>query len=304
MCGRYVSATPPDQIAAYFDAEAPEAVLEPSYNVAPTKDVYAVLSDGTTRHVDAFHWGLVPLWAKDAKIGSKMINARAETLAEKNAYKSAFKKRRCLIPADGFYEWQKNAADPKKGKKQPFYIHRPDGEPYAFAGLWEVWRGPDKDQEPMRSCTIITTTPNSEMAKIHDRMPVILPPSAWDTWLDRDIDDLEVLGKLLVPAAPEIIAMHPVSTEVNNVRNDGEQLTAETDDLVEPGDQSSGTWSPWPAARSAARRASAWPSSASGVGSVSWLAKLIWLRSVNGTRCTWTWGTSSPTTSTPTLVGS
>ena len=120
-----------------------------------------MLSDGTTRHVDAFHWGLVPLWAKDAKIGSKMINARAETLAEKNAYKSAFKKRRCLIPADGFYEWQKNADDPKKGKKQPFFIHRPDGEPYAFAGLWEVWRGPDKDQEPLRSCTIITTTPNA-----------------------------------------------------------------------------------------------------------------------------------------------
>ena len=149
MCGRYVSATPPDQIASYFGAEAPEALLAPSYNVAPTSDVYAVLSDGSTRHVDAFHWGLVPLWAKDAKIGSRMINARAETLAEKNAYKSAFKRRRCLIPADGFYEWQKNAADPKKGKKQPFFIHRPDGEPFAFAGLWEVWRGPDKDQEPL-----------------------------------------------------------------------------------------------------------------------------------------------------------
>lgn len=226
MCGRYVSATPPDQIAAYFDAEAPEALIEPSYNVAPTKDVYAVLSDGTTRVVDAFHWGLIPLWAKDAKIGSKMINARAETLAEKNAYKSAFKKRRCIIPADGFYEWQKDPKDPK-AKKQPFFIHHPDGEPFAFAGLWEVWRGPDKDQEPLRSCTIITTTPNSEMAKIHDRMPVILPASAWETWLDRDVDDLEVLGKLLVPAPPEIIQMHPVSTEVNNVRNDRPDLTVE-----------------------------------------------------------------------------
>jgi putative SOS response-associated peptidase YedK len=226
MCGRYVSATPPDQVAAYFGAEPPEALLEPSHNVAPTQDVYAVLSDGTTRVVDAFHWGLVPLWAKDAKIGSKMINARAETLAEKNAYKSAFKKRRCIIPADGFYEWQKNPDNPK-GKKQPFFIHRPDGEPFAFAGLWEVWRGPNKDQEPLRSCTIITTTPNSEMAKIHDRMPVILPASAWDTWLDRDIDDLEMLGKLLVPAPPEIIQMHPVSTDVNNVRNDRPDLTAE-----------------------------------------------------------------------------
>ena len=117
MCGRYVSATPPDQIAAYFGAEAPEALLPPSYNVAPTNDVYAVLSDGTARHVDAFHWGLVPLWAKDAKIGSKMINARAETIAEKNAFKSAFKRRRCLIPADGFYEWQKNADDPEEGQE-------------------------------------------------------------------------------------------------------------------------------------------------------------------------------------------
>src|SRR3546814_19879362 len=123
-----------------------------------------------------------------------MINARAESLAEKNAYKSAFRKRRCLIPADGFYEWQKTgpAAGAAKGKgkapKQPYFISRPDGEPYAFAGLWEVWRGPDKDQEPLRSCTIITTSPHDVMAKIHDRMPVILPESAWDTWLARDTD--------------------------------------------------------------------------------------------------------------------
>jgi len=223
MCGRYVSTTPPDQIAAYFGAEASEAVLEPSFNVAPTNDVYAVLSDGSTRVVDAFHWGLIPLWAKEAKIGSKMINARAETLAEKSAYKSAFKKRRCIIPADGFYEWRKDPADPK-GKKQPFFIHRPDGEPFAFAGLWEVWRGPDRDQEPLRSCTIITTTPNAVMAKIHDRMPVILPASAWDEWLDRDNDDLDTLGRLLVPAPPELIVLRPVSTQVNNVRNDGEAL--------------------------------------------------------------------------------
>lgn len=231
MCGRYVSATPPDQIAAYFGAEAPEALLEPSYNVAPTSDVYAVLSDGSARHVDAFHWGLVPLWAKDPKIGSKMINARAETLAEKNAFKSGYKRRRCLIPADGFYEWKKDPDAPPKAKKQPYFIHRPDGEPYAFAGLWEVWKGPNKDQEPLRSCTIITTSPNAPMAAIHDRMPVILPPAAWDTWLDRDIDDLDLLGKLLIPSAPEIITMHPVSTEVNNVRNKGEQLIAEAEPI-------------------------------------------------------------------------
>lgn len=227
MCGRFVSATPPDQIAAYFGAGAPEALLEPSYNVAPTNDVYAVLADGSTRHLDAFHWGLVPLWAKDPKIGSKMINARAETLAEKNAYKSAFKRRRCLIPADGFYEWHKRPDAPAKAKKQPYFIHRVDGEPVAFAGLWEVWKGPDKDQEPLRSCTIITTSPNETMARIHDRMPVILPPSAWDAWLDRDNDDLDVLGKLLVPCPSQLLTMHPISTEVNNVRNKGPQLIEE-----------------------------------------------------------------------------
>ena len=226
MCGRFVSATPPDQIAAYFGTEAPEALLEASYNVAPTNDVYAVLEDGSTRHLDAFHWGLVPHWAKDPKIGSKMINARAETVADKSAYKQALLKRRCIIPVTGFYEWQKR---PGQKTKQPFFIHRPDGEPYAFAGLWEVWRGPNKDQEPLRSCTIITTTPNEPMAAVHDRMPVILPRDAWDTWLDRDNHDLELLGKLLVPAAPSLITMHPVSTAVNNVRNDGPELTDEAE---------------------------------------------------------------------------
>jgi putative SOS response-associated peptidase YedK len=230
MCGRFVSASPPDEIAAYFDAQPSEAALDASYNVAPTTDIYAVLEDGGVRHVDAFHWGLIPLWAKDAKIGSRMINARADSLADKNAYKSAFRKRRCLIPADGFYEWKKI---PGEKRKQPYYIQRRDGERLAFAGLWEVWRGPDKDQEPLRSATIITTEPNSLMAKIHNRMPVILPESAWATWLDRDNDDLDLLGKLLVPAPPRLLTMHPVSTDVNNVRNNGPQLTDETEPEVE-----------------------------------------------------------------------
>ncbi len=227
MCGRFVSATPPDQVAAYFGAEAPEALLEPSWNVAPTTDVYAVLADGSTRHLDAFHWGLVPRWAKDLKIGSRMINARAETLATKGAYKHAFQRRRCIIPADGFYEWQKR---PGQKTKQPYFIHRPDGEPYAFAGLWETWKGPDgKGDEVLRSCTIITTTPNSEMAKIHDRMPVILPPDAWDTWLDPEQQDLDLLGRLLVPAPPQLITLRPISTQVNNVRNDGPELMDEAE---------------------------------------------------------------------------
>lgn len=236
MCGRYVSATPPDQIAAYFDTEAPEVLLERSYNVAPTQDVYAVLADGGVRHLDAFHWGLVPSWAKDAKIGSRMINARAETLADKGAFKAAFMRRRCIVPADGFYEWRKDPDAPAKAKKQPFFVHRPDGQPYAFAGLWEVWRGPNKDQEPLRSLTIITTAANGPMGEVHDRMPVLLDEGAWDTWLDRENEDLDLLGRLLVPAPASLIAMHPISTEVNSVRNDGPQLIDPIDpDAPAPG---------------------------------------------------------------------
>jgi len=231
MCGRFVSATPPDQIARYFDAVDDTAEpAEPNFNVAPTTDIYVVRSDGAVRRLEQLHWGLVPFWAKDPSVGNRMINARAEGIAEKNAYKRSFRTRRCIIPADGFYEW---TVVPGQKKKQPMYIQRVDGEPLAFAGLWEVWRSKEQPDERLQSCTIITGAPNDKIAEIHDRMPVILPPSAWDTWLDRDIDDLELLGKLLVPAPPELITMHPVTTEVNNVRNDGEQLTEETTDLVE-----------------------------------------------------------------------
>ena len=237
MCGRFVSASPPDQIARYFDAAAPEALLEPSYNVAPTNDVYAVLADGGVRRVDAFHWGLVPVWAKDPKVGARMINARAETLAEKNAYKAAFRRRRCLIPADGFYEWKKDPAAPPKAKKQPFFIHRPDGEPYAFAGLWEQWKGPGPDGEEVtvRSTTIITGAANTAMSAIHDRMPIILAPSEWESWLSPDNTDTEMLGRLLVPAPDRLITMHPVSTDVNNVRNKGEHLADEVDPVLDDG---------------------------------------------------------------------
>jgi putative SOS response-associated peptidase YedK len=227
MCGRFVAASPPDQIARYFDAQAPEALLEPSYNVAPTNDVYAVLEDGSSRRVEALHWGLVPRWAKDPSVGNRMINARAETLAAKNAYKHAFAKRRCIIPADGFYEWR---AEPDQKRKQPYYIHRPDGEPLAFAGLWEVWRDPNsRDADELHSCTIVTGQPNEKVRPIHDRMPVILPSQAWDTWLDPDQHDLDLLGKLLVPASASTIELHPVSTEVNNVRNKGAHLVDRID---------------------------------------------------------------------------
>ena len=189
MCGRFVSASPPDQIAAYFSADrvaraGARAELE---RRADRATCTWSCQDGGVRRVTTRHWGLVPFWAKDAKVGNRMINARAETVATSGAFKRAFAKRRCLVPADGFYEWQRV---PGQKNKQPYFIHRPDGEPFAFAGLWEVWRPKDDEgadeegAEPLRSTTIITTSANEEMARIHDRMPVILPPSAWDAWLD------------------------------------------------------------------------------------------------------------------------
>jgi putative SOS response-associated peptidase YedK len=229
MCGRFVSASPPDEIAKYFGVEqVSESKLEPSYNVAPTNDIYTVLESGGVRRLAPMHWGLVPIWAKDPKIGNKMINARSETLAEKNAYKHAYSKKRCIIPADGFYEWERIEG---QKNKQPWFIHRTDEQPLAFAGLWEVWRGPGRDSdEELHSCTIITGSPNEKMAEIHDRMPVILSQDQWSTWLDEDQHDLDLLGKLLVPAPASIITMHKVSTEVNNVRNEGPQLTDELDE--------------------------------------------------------------------------
>jgi putative SOS response-associated peptidase YedK len=224
MCGRFVSSSTPDEIAQYFDAAPPaaEAALQPSWNVAPTNDIYVVLEDGGVRHVAPHHWGLVPIWATSPSAGNKMINARAETLASKNAFKPAFRKKRCIVPVDGFYEWQKV---PGQKVKQPYFISRADGEPLAFAGLWEQWRGPDRDgSERLRSATIVTTEANETMAPVHDRMPVILPPSAWDVWLDPAVSDLDLLGKLLVPAPPTLLTLRPVSTEVNSVRNHGPQL--------------------------------------------------------------------------------
>jgi putative SOS response-associated peptidase YedK len=228
MCGRFVSASPPDEIAKYFDAAAPEQVLGENYNVAPTNDVYAVYETGGVRRLDAFHWGLVPHWAKDPSVGNRMINARAETLAGKNAFKPAMRKRRCIIPADGFYEWKKV---PGQKKKQPLYIQRRDGAPLAFAGLWSIWsperRGAERDDgqgEELHSCTIITTSANEDVSDVHDRMPVILGEDSWATWLDEGNDDIDTLGKLLVPAPPGLIHMNPVGLEVNNVRNNGAHL--------------------------------------------------------------------------------
>ena len=234
MCGRFVSASPPDEIARYFDAVDPgEAVLAPSYNVAPTDDVYGVLEHDGERVVETFHWGLVPNWAKSAAVGSRMINARAETVAAK--FKPSFMKRRCIVPATGFYEWR---TVPGQKKKQPMFIHDPSGAPLAMAGLWETWRdrevadlaGAAHANAPrgdlLHSCTIITTTANDDLAPIHDRMPVLLPRDVWATWLDESNDDLDALAHLLVPAPTGFVELYPVGAEVGNVANQGAHLLA------------------------------------------------------------------------------
>lgn len=220
MCGRFVSSTPADQLAAYFGVDQlGERLLEPSHNVAPTHDVYTVIESDGARWLDTCRWGLVPFWAKDTKIGSKMINARAETVATKNAFRKPFLRQRCIVPADSFYEWTKLAGH---DKKTPMRIHRVDGAPFAFAGMWDTWT--DEDGNQLRSCTILTGEPNETIAQIHNRMPVMLPPGAWDMWLDRDMREAAELEKLFVPAPAELLAYHPVSTEVNSPRNNGEHL--------------------------------------------------------------------------------
>lgn len=221
MCGRFASTTPPDKLAAYFGAEAPVEGddSQPDYNVAPTRDVPVVRVREDTRHLDLLRWGLVPRWAKDLRIGSKMINARAETVATKNSFRSAFVKRRCIVTADGFYEWKR--LDPKT--KQPMYITRQDGDPLAFAGLYERWTDAE-DLREIHTFTIITTTPNETMEPIHNRMPVLLAPKNWDEWLDPEHGDVDALSRLLVPAPDGLLTAHRVSDLVNNVRNNDASL--------------------------------------------------------------------------------
>lgn len=224
MCGRYVSTSSPQQLAEVFAASVDADPLAASYNVAPTNEVYAVVEphDGD-RSVRAFRWGLVPSWAKDARIGSKMINARAETLAEKPAFKTLFRSRRLLVPMDGFYEWQ---AVPGSKVKQPLFLHRPDRQILVAAGLWAAWHDPAEgpDGPWLHSLTIITTMANQTVSPIHDRMPVFLSPEHWDEWLDPTNRDTESLSSILVPAPESLLTADRVSTAVNNVRNKGPEL--------------------------------------------------------------------------------
>jgi putative SOS response-associated peptidase YedK len=214
MCGRFTLRAPASVIAEQFSLfEA--APFTPAYNIAPTQSVATVVvpSPGAARELVWMHWGLVPSWAKDRSAGSRMINARAETVAQKPAYRAAFRRRRCLVLADGFYEWQR-----LDGKKRPYFIHRLDDRPFAFAGLWEHWQG--AEEESLQSCALVTTEANELMRPIHDRMPVILPPREYDRWLDPTVDAPESLLSLLRPYPSEAMAAHVVSTYVNNPTHD------------------------------------------------------------------------------------
>jgi len=253
MCGRFVASSSPDQIAAFFGAEVAVDGLGQNFNVAPTHDIYGVVAPtggdaATSPRLEAFHWGLVPSWAKDRKIASRMINARSETLAEKPAFKGLFKKKRLLVPMDGFYEWQPGTADgplTARGKpaKQPMFIHRSDGEPLAVAGLWSAWKDPETggedDNSPrwLHSATIVTTAANDTMAAVHDRMPVLVARSRWAEWLDPTNDDIEALSTLFDMRDDRSLELHPVSTDVNSVRNNRPDLIDEVD-RVTPGSAS------------------------------------------------------------------
>lgn len=218
MCGRYTLSQPGDilQQLGVPEEEAGER-LGPNYNVAPTQEVPIVRADAQGgRHLAIVRWGLIPFWAKDEKIGNQMINARCESVADKPAYKNAFKRRRCLLLADGFYEWKKQGS-----VKQPFHIHLKSHEPFVMAGLWERW---DKGPEPIESCTVITCDANAKVAELHDRMPVILGREARDLWLDGEIADPELLLSVLRPYDADAMAFTPVSRAVNNPRNNSPEL--------------------------------------------------------------------------------
>lgn len=212
MCGRYTLSDPGDLLDELGVTAAPS--LSPRYNIAPTQEVLAVRQEGDDRLAVGLRWGLIPYWAKDAAIGNRMINARSETVAEKPSFKHALKRRRCLIPADGFYEWVKTSA---KGPKQPYHIHFEGHRPFVFAGLWEVWK---KGPEPIESCTVLTTDANEEIRPVHHRMPVILEGDKRDAWLDPSIEDSDLLSTLLGPLPDGSLQLTPVSTRVNSPRND------------------------------------------------------------------------------------
>jgi putative SOS response-associated peptidase YedK len=217
MCGRFTQTASPEVIAEQFKITNPP-LFTPRYNIAPSQPIAAIRidADTATRTLVMLRWGLIPSWAKDPKIGNQCINAKAETVAEKPSFRSAFKKRRCLVIATGFYEWQVQGR-----AKQPIWIGLRSKRPFAFAGLWEQWK--PAEGEPLETCTIITTEPNDLMAPIHNRMPVILSPASYDQWLDLSFQHVEPLKALLRPYPSEELTAYPVSTLVNNPRHDASQ---------------------------------------------------------------------------------
>ncbi|MFF5973944.1 SOS response-associated peptidase [Streptomyces sp. NPDC012769] len=247
MCGRYASTRGPEDLTRLFGVTDwnPDETLAPSWNVAPTDEVYAVLEraargraargEGNEGHqvrreLRALRWGLVPAWAKDPKVGSRMINARVETVHEKPAYRRAFAKRRCLLPADGFYEWEQVKDETtRKTRKQPYFIHPADGQVMAMAGLYEYWRNPDvvSDDDPdawLLTCTIITTEATDAAGRVHPRMPLTVGSAHYDAWLDPHHHDTEDLRARLTQPGDGNLDARPVSPAVNDVRNNGPHL--------------------------------------------------------------------------------
>ena len=219
MCGRYALDADPTRFAEHFQLTG-EVAFSPSWNIAPSTRICTITADDQSqRHLHLMRWGLIPSWAKDPTIGNKLSNARGETVAEKPSFRSAFKSRRCLIPASGFYEWKTEAS-----KKNPWYISLRDGNPMAFAGIWETWR--PQGGETVETCCIITTGANELMEPIHDRMPVILDVDRWDTWLSSQIHQPELLLPMIQPHEADTMQAWPVSREVNKVglRNDAELI--------------------------------------------------------------------------------
>lgn len=214
MCGRFAFYSPAEAVTKYFGvADVPE--IEARYNIAPTQSIPVVRDVNGANVLSMLHWGLVPFWAKEKAIGNRMINARAETVSEKPAYRAAFRRRRCLIPATGFYEWKKVADG-----KQPFLIAMRDERPFAFAGLWETWKNEDPDN-PLESCVIVTTNPNEQLSDLHNRMPVILRQQDHDTWLRASPDDA---ATLMQPYPDDDLVAWSVSKRVNSPKNEGREL--------------------------------------------------------------------------------
>lgn len=222
VCGRFVSVSTPEQLADAFEVDAVRGEPLPArYNVAPTLDVYAVIERGQ-RRLGTLRWGFVPHWTRQLKGARTPINARLETLSSSKMFADSFRKRRCLLPADGFYEWQV----PEEGPKQPYHLRSPDGEPLAFAGVWTAWRDPQRpeDDEPLFSAAIVTTEASGELTRIHHRVPLILPRRLWADWLAAAADHTPHLEQAVRALGPPDLVAEPISTRVNDVRNDGPEL--------------------------------------------------------------------------------